>query len=121
MDFAIDISGSEGRMTFSPAQDIRNNVYLSVVTQRGAFFQNPLFGSRLHLLHRAKNTDATARLAREYALEALQWLLDTGRASDVEVTVERDKTRDLCRLALQIGVAQANRKQISFKIFVEVV
>ena len=47
------------------------------------------FGSRLWLLSRAKITDQTPLQAKEYAEEALQWLIDDGVAADVVVTVER--------------------------------
>lgn len=50
---------------------------------------NDRIGSRLWLLMRAKITGQTLLLAKEYASEALQWLLDDGVASRVDVTVER--------------------------------
>jgi phage gp46-like protein len=66
MDFKIltDDDATVGQMTFDPAGDIMNNVYLSLVVKRGSWFQNPEFGSRLHLLQRAKNTQKTAALPR---------------------------------------------------------
>lgn len=42
-------------------------------------------GSRLWLLSRAKQTDETARRARDYAEEALVWLTDSGAADAVTV------------------------------------
>jgi len=47
------------------------------------------FGSRLWLLDRRELTDETAALAQTYLLEALQWMLDDGVASRVEVTTQR--------------------------------
>jgi phage gp46-like protein len=46
-------------------------------------------GSRLWLLARAKLTVQTINRAREYAHEALAWLVEDGVASRVEVEVER--------------------------------
>lgn len=46
-------------------------------------------GSRLWLLRRRNITPQTLRDAEHYAREALQWLLDDGVASQVDVTVER--------------------------------
>lgn len=46
-------------------------------------------GSRLWLLARSKLTNETVQRAREYAIEALQWLRDDGVATDVEVTATR--------------------------------
>ena len=45
-------------------------------------------GSRLWLLGRAKETQDTLNRAREYALEALQWLVDDGLVKSVDVTAE---------------------------------
>lgn len=123
MDFKIltDDDATVGQMTFDPAGDIMNNVYLSLVVKRGSWFQNPEFGSRLHLLKRAKNTEKTAALAEEYCREALQWLLDVGRATKVDIRTERDRSQDLHRLKLLVEVTQADGRTVSFDRFVEVV
>jgi phage gp46-like protein len=47
------------------------------------------FGSRLYLLARAKVTAQTLVDARQYAEEALAWLVTDGIASAVTVTTER--------------------------------
>ena len=44
-----------------------------------------LTGSRLWLLGRAKQIDANLRLAETYAREALQWLLDDGEVTRIDV------------------------------------
>jgi phage gp46-like protein len=46
-------------------------------------------GSRLWLLSREKIKADTLKRAREYAQEALQWLLDDGVATAVQVDAER--------------------------------
>lgn len=43
-------------------------------------------GSRLWLLHREKDTQAVMNRAKDYAAEALQWLIDDGVARRVDVT-----------------------------------
>lgn len=45
-----------------------------------------LEGSRLWLLHRSKKTSTVLRRAKEYAEEALQWLIDDGVAKQISVT-----------------------------------
>lgn len=45
-------------------------------------------GSRLWLIDRAKRTQATLQRAQAYIVEALQWLVDDGVASRIEVTTE---------------------------------
>jgi phage gp46-like protein len=121
MDFKIMTEDAVGQMTFDKADNILNNIFLSLMVPKGSFFQAPDFGSRLHLLKRAKNTEKTAALAEEYCKEALQWLIDTGRAKKIEVFSQRDRLQDLNRLKLLVEVTQADGRQVSFETFVEVV
>lgn len=115
-DFAIAISGATGQMTYESIDDIANNVWLSLFTPRGSFFQDPNFGSRLYLLRRSKNTARKAALAKSYCLEALQWLLDSGRATALDVVIEQDSV-DISRLNARIGATQANGQTITFGLF----
>ncbi|MCP1487997.1 phage gp46-like protein [Pseudomonas fluorescens] len=46
-------------------------------------------GSRLWLLRRVKLTPQTQRDAEMYAREALQWLLDDGEVTAIEITSEK--------------------------------
>lgn len=50
---------------------------------------NDKIGSRLWLLAREKIVNSTFNRAREYAKEALQWLIDDAVASRVDVAAER--------------------------------
>lgn len=119
MDFTIVLQDGRPAMTLEKAPNIFNNVYLSLTVQRGSWFQNPQFGSRLHLLK--KNLPRAAALAEEYAREALQWLLDTGRATRIDIYAERDRRQDLNRLKLLVEVTQADGTTLPFEHFVEVV
>lgn len=47
------------------------------------------FGSRLWLLARENVTQRTMQRAKEYATEALQWLIDDGVCASITTTVER--------------------------------
>lgn len=65
-------------------------------TDRGGWWGDSLsdidgdhYGSRLWLLRRTKLTDETLRKAKEYAEEALAWLLEDQVASEVTVAVSR--------------------------------
>ena len=64
-------------------------------------------GSRLWLLSRAKLTEQTVNQAREYAQEALQWLIADGVAARIEVQAER---QGLSMLALGITIYQTDGK-----------
>ena len=119
MDFAILTDTGSGAMTFGKAGDIMNNVFLSLSIARGSFFASPGFG--MPRRERMKNTAHNARLIKDDAAAALRWLLDTGRAADIQVEVERDPARDPHRLLLQVTVTQADGNRVTFKKFVEVV
>lgn len=119
MDFAIALQDGRPVMTMDQADTIFNNVYLSLTVRRGSWFQNPSFGSRLYLL--TKNVPRAEALAEEYAREALQWLLDTGKATRIDVRAERDRLQNVNRLKLLIEVTQADGQTLPFEHFVEVV
>jgi len=118
IDFAIEISGSDGQMTFGQTTTIMNNVYLSLMTERGSFFQDPTFGMRRR--ERMKNTERNANLVAADAKEALSWLIDADRATAIAVTPERDRSIDLCRLKLLVEVTQADGQTVTFEIFKDV-
>ncbi|MDZ7804345.1 phage GP46 family protein [Thiohalophilus sp.] len=54
-----------------------------------SFLDNDSIGSRLWLLSREKETPDVLQRARQYAEEALQWLLDDGVAESISVSAER--------------------------------
>jgi len=121
MDYAITIENGDlsGSMTWDACTTISNNIYLSLAVERGSWFHNPAFGLRKRV--RMKNTESTAALIRHDYKEALQWLIDTGRAKSVEVYSERDPSVDLHRLKLMVEVTQADGRVVSFETFREVV
>ncbi len=124
MDFAITIDpmSGAGRGTFEKATTVMNNIYLSLMIRRGAFFADPEFGSRLHLLERAKDTAQTMQRAIGYAKEALQWMIDTGKATRVNVYAAREKNLNANRLALLVEVTPANSDQpVAFSVFINVI
>lgn len=72
---------------------------------------NDRIGSRLWLLLREKMTDQTVIRAREYAREALAWLIEDGVAARVDVEAERQGLGTLalgCRIYRQDGTVQAD-------------
>ncbi|WJV64777.1 phage GP46 family protein [Pectobacteriaceae bacterium C52] len=52
-------------------------------------WQNDRIGSRLYQLRREKLTNKTPMKAREYIIEALQWLVDDEVIAHVDVSTER--------------------------------
>jgi phage gp46-like protein len=69
-------------------------------------------GSRLWLLSRAKLTNETVLRAKEYAEEALQWLIDDGIAAAVQVQSER---HDLFELALGIKIIRGDQSTLTVR------
>jgi len=67
---------------------------------------NDLIGSRLWLLRREKATQDVLGRAVEYARESLEWLIDDGIASSVDVAA---KYSELGKMNLTIEVHQADR------------
>jgi len=75
-----------------------------------ASVQDDRIGSRLWLLSRAKMTAETPRRAKEYAEEALAWLVEDGIAARVDVEVER---RGIDTLALATRIYKADGSVLS--------
>lgn len=121
MDFEIETARGQGLMTLNPAESIMNNIFLSLEIPQGSCFWDPEFGSRLHELKRSKNTERTAELSRQYCEEALQWIIDAGRAKSIEVVTERDRSASPHRLKILVQAVQADGRKVSFETFQEVV
>lgn len=75
---------------------------------RRGWWADPTLGSRLWLLARAKETPDTLARARAYAIEALQWLVDDGVATAVDVTAEWAR-RGVLGLRIAITLADRSR------------
>lgn len=69
--------------------------------------ENDRIGSRLWLLSRAKMLPETIARAKEYAEEALRWLIDDGVAARIDVEAER---HGLSTLALGVRVFKSDGK-----------
>jgi len=108
-DMTITVNGVESTTLDQATETLTRAVVISLFTWRRANQQdvvegsrmgywgdaaeppaaNDKIGSRLWLLSREKLLQSTFNRAREYALEALQWLIDDGVANRVEVVTER--------------------------------
>lgn len=65
-------------------------------------------GSRLWLLERSKTTPDILVKAKEYAEEALQWMISDNAAMKIEVEAERQGTEGNDRLALLVKIFQSD-------------
>ena len=83
------IHGRESELSFFASDDLARAVLISLFSWARAHDDDQVDGSRLWLLCRQKITPTTIERARQYAAEALEWLVDDGVADAVEVTAER--------------------------------
>lgn len=120
MDFRISYDNQPGVIdqTFDQASDILNNIIITMAIKKGSWWHDPEFG--LKDRPRAKNTPATARLIQQDVQQALQWIIDAGRASSIEITTWRPEN-DLHRLIIQITATQSDNRTVTYTTFKEVV
>jgi len=120
MDLAIVLNNGLADVNLTgSAEDIFNNIYISVGIERGSWFFNPRFGLRRR--ERLKNTEKTRRLIEADYREALQWIIDAGRATRIDVTTERDRNQVTGRLKILIEAYQADGSKVTFTTFKEVI
>lgn len=99
-----------GKLTQDPAGGLANAVYLRLMTPLGSYWAEPALGSRLHELQREKDVARVARLAQQYAEQALAPLLTAGRAQSIVVSVVRQPGR----LLLSITITQPSGQVATF-------
>ncbi len=100
-----------------PADGLANAVYLRLMTPLGSWWQDADFGSKLHLLVRQKDLKRVAPMAKQWAQQALQPILDDGRATAIEI--ETEQLHD-GRLNLLIIVTDAADRRLTFQYPIEV-
>jgi phage gp46-like protein len=106
----------DGAPVRDPAAGLANAVYLRLATPLGSYWADPTLGSRLHELQREKDKARVAVLAKQYAEQALAPLIADGRATAIEVSVERIKAPDGSgRLNLLIEVTAASGEHLIFQ------
>lgn len=84
--------------------------------------QGDSVGSKLWLLEREKSTDEVLSKAEQYIREALQWMLDEGIASAIDVVTERQATKvgsGLPILAFHVAISKPTGVTETFKFIQE--
>lgn len=114
MERALD--PSTGDYDGTTIDHLGNAVYLRLMTPLGSWWADPALGSRLHELAREKDVERIRVLARQYSEQALQPLIEDGRADAIDVIAVRQQPG---RLALGIEVAQGIARRL-FEITVKV-
>lgn len=117
MDLRLD-TYPDGTVDIFPAgvdQPVTATV-LSVLIPLGGWWQAPEFGSRLHTLRRSKLTVNMENVVRNYLLQAVKWLVGSGRATDATAAVTRS---GLHRIDYVLTVWRG-RKPVIFEHFYDV-
>jgi phage gp46-like protein len=98
---------------------IYNLLWTSINIEKGTFFADPEFGSKLSTLRREKNVPRARQLAERYSREATEWILKAGKATSIEVFSEVDSV-DLNRLNIKITAIDKIGRVVNFQTFIEV-
>jgi len=109
---------TDGALTPDPARGLANAVFLRLMTPLGSYWADASLGSRLHELAREKDLPRVAVLAKAHSEQALQPLLDDGRAKAIAVDTERLHDG---WLRLRVSVTDAGGREHLFNHSVRVV
>ena len=112
-----DYSLVHGTPVRDPAGGLANAIYIRLMTPLGSYWADATLGSRLGELQRLKDVAKNGVLAVQYAQQALQPILDDGRAASIVITMDQPHDG---RLYLQVEVTQANGQRFMFSHPVEV-
>lgn len=107
-----ELNPSSGDYTGERIAHLGNAVYLRLMTPRGSWWAEPELGSRLHELEREKDVPWVRGQAERYSRQALQALLDDGRARSVEVTADMPHN-GRCLLHIEVTDATGRRQTFS--------
>lgn len=110
MDALLDTQ--TGDYAGARTETLANAAYIRLATPLGTYWVNPLLGSRLHELEREKDLARVEVLAEQYAEQALQPLLNDGRARSISITTERGGSG---RLDLLIEIEDATGRTARFR------
>lgn len=94
---------------------LQNAVYIRLTTPKGSWWADGTLGSLLHLIQREKDLSRVGLLAQQYAEEALQPIIDDGRAKSIVVTHEQPKDGSL-NLFIQVTDNRGNTYQFKHSV-----
>lgn len=117
-DQKLTIEDNELRMLIGEVCDnILNNIFLSFLIDQGSWWFDTGFGLKRE--KREKLSDRRTALTKDRIDAAFKWIIDSGRAKQINVGVERDR-RDVSRLNVLIEAVQADGRVVKFESFREV-
>ena len=78
-----ELNPGTGDYTGRTVDTLQNAVYIRLMTPLGSWWADKTLGSLLHLLQREKDLQRVSLLAEQYADEALQPIVKSGRADKI--------------------------------------
>ena len=106
-----------GYVVNQSAQSIENELYIRLVTPLGSYWADRTRGSRLHELRRQKHLKRIEVLAKQYAEQALQPVLQSKRAQSIQVTTSTPQ-RGWLKLHIEAVDAAGDTVTLSHKVAV---
>jgi len=119
MNYSIDTDGLSGEMVFDKADELGNNVFLSLMIPQGVFFLDPSFG--LKVRPGLKLTDEAAALRKADIESALKWITESGKANQINVMVQRVEESRFKRLECLIEIVKTTGQKTTFTYYQEVI
>lgn len=110
-----EISPLTGDYTSKTISTLQNAVYIRLTTPLGSWWADGRVGSLLHTLQREKDVARVGLLAEQYAREALQPLLDDGRAQEINVSHQQPHN-GWCVLLIEVRDARGDSYQFEHPV-----
>ena len=130
MDYQLSASAGLVSMSYESSESILNDMILSVtikaksIAQKdgksvypGDWWFRPDFGQNVYEI--ASTTDTDVLLAETYYKKALKWLLDTKRATKIDVKTVRDSNQKN-RFNTSFSAVQSDGLTVDYTTFFEV-
>lgn len=108
---------ARGDLVVTRSSAVLQQVWLRLATERGSLLVDADYGSLLHTLPQHKLAAGIEEVAKDYARDALQPMVDGGRLVDLEISAIRV---DRNRLELSIRAQSADGAPLTFTEFVRI-
>ena len=108
----LDYSVVNGALVRDVSGGLLNAIVIRILTPLGSYWYDSTIGSKLYLLRRAKDIVGIDLIAKEYVLQALQALIDDGRATAVDVVTSLPYSGWLTML---VTVTSATGQRVTFE------
>lgn len=104
-------------MSWDKNDDITGNIYFSLNIIPGTIFNNPSFGLLLSDINKVTVNNIT--LIKQRVTNALRWILDVGKATSIDVIIERDLS-NINRVNIKVEAKQTQGTILLYSQFKDV-